>query len=78
MDLIDLVVTVCALAAPANCEEKHLEFQWSGSLQQCANAAPPYIAQWVGEHPKWSAVRWHCEYPHPPDRTEGAPRAQAA
>ncbi len=50
MDLIDLIVTVCALAAPANCEERHLEFQWSGSLQQCANAAPPYIAQWIGEH----------------------------
>jgi hypothetical protein len=26
-------------------------------------AAPPYIAQWIGEHPKWNAVRWHCEYP---------------
>jgi hypothetical protein len=26
-------------------------------------AAPPYIAQWVGEHPKWTAVRWRCEYP---------------
>ncbi len=69
MDLIDLIVTVCALAAPANCEERHLEFQWSGSLQQCANAAPPYIAQWIGEHPKWSAVRWRCEYPHPQDKT---------
>jgi hypothetical protein len=27
--------------------------------------APPYIAQWIGEHPKWMAVRWHCEYPGP-------------
>jgi hypothetical protein len=26
-------------------------------------AAPPYIAQWIGEHPKWTAVRWHCDYP---------------
>jgi hypothetical protein len=26
-------------------------------------AAPPYIAQWIDEHPKWMAVRWHCEYP---------------
>jgi hypothetical protein len=24
--------------------------------------AAPYIAQWIGEHPKWMAVRWHCEY----------------
>jgi hypothetical protein len=22
-----------------------------------------YIAQWIGEHPKWTAVRWHCDYP---------------
>jgi hypothetical protein len=26
-------------------------------------AAQPYIAQWVGEHPKWTAVKWRCEYP---------------
>jgi hypothetical protein len=34
--------------------------------------APPYIAQWVGEHPKWNAVRWRCEYPHTNDRAETA------
>ena len=77
MDMMDLVVTVCALAAPANCEEKHLEFAFNGSLQQCVMAAPPYIARWVDEHPKWSAVRWRCEYPHPPDRTEVPARMQA-
>jgi hypothetical protein len=27
-------------------------------------SAPPYIAQWIGEHPKWTAVKWRCEYPH--------------
>jgi hypothetical protein len=32
--------------------------------------APPYIAQWVGEHPKWNAVRWRCEYPHPHDKAD--------
>jgi hypothetical protein len=26
--------------------------------------AMPYIAQWVGEHPKWKAVKWRCEFPH--------------
>ena len=26
-------------------------------------AAQPYIAQWIGEHPKWTAVKWRCEYP---------------
>jgi hypothetical protein len=26
-------------------------------------AAPRYIAQWVDAHPKWTAVKWRCEYP---------------
>jgi hypothetical protein len=32
--------------------------------------APPYIAQWVGEHPKWNAVKWRCEYPHSNDKAD--------
>ena len=64
MGLITLVLTVCALAQPSQCEDEHLDYvNGGGSLRQCAMAAPPYIAQWIGEHPKWRAVRWHCEYP---------------
>jgi hypothetical protein len=70
MNPIDLIVTVCAVLSPATCEEAHLVFNWSGSLQQCVMAAPPYIAQWAGEHPEWQAVRWRCEYPHPNDKAE--------
>jgi hypothetical protein len=68
MNPIDLIVTVCAVLSPTTCEETHLVFNWSGSLQQCAMRAPPYIAQWVGEHPKWNAVKWRCEYPHTNDK----------
>jgi hypothetical protein len=64
MDTINLIITVCAVLSPASCEEKSLPFSASFSLQQCAMAAPPYIAQWVGEHPNWTAVKWRCEYPH--------------
>jgi hypothetical protein len=70
MNPIDLIVTVCAVLSPVTCEETHLVFSWSGSLQQCVMAAPPYIAQWVGEHPKWHAVRWRCEYPHSKDKAD--------
>ena len=35
-------------------------------------AAPPYIAQWIGEHPKWTAVKWRCEYPHSNDKADGS------
>ena len=68
MNPVDLIVTVCAVLSPATCEEKHLVFSSNASLQQCVMAAQPYIAQWVGEHPKWNAVRWRCEYPHPHDK----------
>jgi len=76
MGLIDLIVTVCALAVPTQCEDQHLRFDGNGSLRQCTMAAPPYIAQWIGEHPKWNAVRWRCEYVHPRDRAENDESAQ--
>jgi hypothetical protein len=63
MDFIELILTVCAVAQPTLCQDQHLQFAWSGSPRQCAMAAPPYIAQWIGEHPKFRAVRWHCAYP---------------
>jgi len=44
----------------------------SASLQQCAMAAPPYIAKWVGDHPKWTAVKWRAKYPHSNDKSEKA------
>jgi hypothetical protein len=68
MGLIELILTVCAVANPAQCEDQHLQFASGISTHQCVMAAPPYIAQWIGEHPKWSAVRWRCEYPHRQDK----------
>jgi hypothetical protein len=70
MNAIHLIVTVCAVLSPTTCEETNLVLSFNGSLRQCAMAAPPYIAQWVGEHPKWTAVKWRCEYPHSNDRAE--------
>jgi len=54
MTAIDLVVTVCAVLSPTTCEETHLVFSSDVSLRQCVMAAQPYIAQWIGEHPKWT------------------------
>ena len=70
MNPIDLVITVCAVLSPTTCEETRLVFDSNISLTQCAMAAPPYIAQWIGEHPKWMAVKWRCEYPHNNDRAD--------
>jgi hypothetical protein len=74
MTPIELVVTVCAVLSPQQCEEERLVFDYQGSLQQCVMAAQPYIAQWVGEHPKWNAVRWRCEYPHKNDKATAIPK----
>ncbi len=52
MNAIELIITVCAVLSPANCEEQNLVFSSTFSLQQCLMAAPPYIAQWIGEHPQ--------------------------
>ena len=46
--MIEIVLTVCAIANPSYCEEKYLQFDWDGSLNQCMAAAQPYIAQWIG------------------------------
>jgi hypothetical protein len=68
MNAINLIVTVCAVASPATCEERQLAFNSDVSPRQCVMAAQPYIAQWVGDHPKWTAVKWRCEYPHNQDK----------
>jgi hypothetical protein len=72
MNPITLVVTVCAVLSPSTCEETRLLFDWNGSLKQCVMGAQPYIARWIGEHPKWNAVKWHCEYPHTNDKADRA------
>jgi hypothetical protein len=73
MNAMDLIITICALASPTTCEETHLVFSSSVSPRQCAMAAQPYIAQWIGEHPKWTAVRWRCEYPSNNQKASGEP-----
>ena len=44
--MIELILTVCALNAPSQCEEQRLQFVSQGSLMQCMMQAPPYIAAW--------------------------------
>ncbi len=70
MNPMALVITVCAVMSPNTCQETRMVFSSGGSLAQCAMEAPPYIAQWVGEHPKWTAVKWRCEYPHSNDKAD--------
>lgn len=63
MNLIDLVILVCALSDPGACSERHLILEARGSPAECAMQAPPYLAQWVGEHPGLRIARWACRWP---------------
>ncbi len=63
MNMIDLVLTVCLTAQPANCRIEHLYFESHGSLVQCMVLAPPEIAKWTAEHPTFKVVRWKCDFP---------------
>jgi hypothetical protein len=63
MGMIELIVSVCVLSHPDQCQEKHLGFASSMSLRQCVMSAQPYLAQWINEHPQWLIVRWRCEHP---------------
>ena len=61
--MIELILTVCALTAPSQCDEQRLQFSSQESLMQCMMQAPPYIAQWSDEHPAERVTRWRCAYP---------------
>ncbi|WP_378943158.1 hypothetical protein [Mesorhizobium sp. ANAO-SY3R2] len=63
MNLIDLILTVCLAANPAECRTEHLYFENRGSLVQCMTLAPPEIARWSVEHPALKVVRWKCAFP---------------
>jgi hypothetical protein len=61
--MIELILTVCALSAPGPCNEQRLQFASEESLMQCMMQAPPYIAQWIDEHPATRVTRWRCAFP---------------
>jgi hypothetical protein len=78
MNMIEIIVTVCALANPSQCEEQHLQYAFGGSPRQCTMNAQPYLAQWINEHPKWSIVRWRCNVPHKGDKADARGPARKA
>ncbi|MCW4115578.1 hypothetical protein NPA31_011450 [Aurantimonas sp. MSK8Z-1] len=67
--MIDLILSVCLLADPGTCREEHLHYESRGSLAQCMMLAMPYVAQWAGEHPRWTVKTWRCDWP----QREGQP-----
>jgi hypothetical protein len=69
MNLIDLILLACTVAAPGACREYHLLIQSAGSPRTCTMQAQPVLAQWVAEHPTLRIARWHCAWPDQEDES---------
>jgi hypothetical protein len=61
--MLVLIMTVCAMSAPNNCNEARLQFTADESLMQCMMQAQPYLAQYADQHPDTRITRWRCAYP---------------
>jgi len=64
MNYLELILTVCSLSQPTQCDERKLIFETATeSTRTCMMQAMPYIAQWSGEHPNLTITRWRCVHP---------------
>ena len=61
--MLVLIMTVCSLSSPERCDEARMQFTADETIMQCMMQAPPYIAQWAGEHPNSLVRKWRCAYP---------------
>jgi len=62
MNVLEILMTVCALANSSVCEDRRIVLDSSMSAAQCVMAAPPVMAQWANENPTWTIMRWSCDY----------------
>ena len=62
---MEIVLTVCAIVAASQCEERHISLDPDARLTAatCMMQSMPLIAQWAGENPKWVVKRWRCADP---------------
>jgi hypothetical protein len=61
--MIELVLTVCAVAEPSKCQDEHILFDSDNTPRQCMKMAPPFMAKWGDQHPGWIVQSWKCQYP---------------
>lgn len=58
--MIDLVLVVCLLAAPAECREERSALEEMSTLS-CMKQGQFRAVRWIEEHPAYQLVRWRCE-----------------
>lgn len=58
---MELVLTVCLLAAPAVCFEERLPLMAEQVPPlACILRSEDAVAAWKRDHPKWTVNRWRC------------------
>lgn len=59
-----LVLTICLLSSGAECRDEPLTLSVEAMTpHQCWIAAPPAMAAWSTEHPRFRIVSWRCVEP---------------
>lgn len=61
--MLVLIMTVCSMSSPDQCNEARMQFTADELIMQCMMQAEPYLAQWAEEHPNTTIARWRCAYP---------------
>ena len=60
MDLIHLLMAVCALSTPDACEERAIPSLNQIPGMQCVPDAPLFLAQWMEVPSNLASARWRC------------------
>ena len=59
--MIELVLSVCLIAAPGGCKDVHLTYtEELLTPYQCMLRGQPEMAKWLEAHPQWRVARWTC------------------
>lgn len=59
--MIEIVISVCLIAEPANCKDVNLSYMAESiTPYQCMLHGQSEIAKWQEGHPNWRVARWTC------------------
>jgi hypothetical protein len=58
--MLAIILSTCLVNEPAVCRDQRILLASAISALQCVMNAPPYVAKWSEEHPRWRVVRWEC------------------
>ena len=58
--MLSMILMACLMNDPSVCKEYKVPLSEAMDANQCAMYAPPFVAQWAGEHPGLLVTRWSC------------------